>query len=63
MNAYTEEIHESEQARTSTKQLYVILDAEYEKTDLNKVMRNQCQRLTETQHNELLKLLQKLKIF
>ena len=30
-NAYTEEIHESEQVHTSTKRLHVILDAKYEK--------------------------------
>ena len=34
MNAYAEEIHESEHVRTSTKQLHVILDAKYEKADL-----------------------------
>ena len=49
MKAYTEEINESEQVRTSTKQLHVILDAKYEKAYLNKVMKNQCQHLTETQ--------------
>ena len=42
-----------------TKQLHVILDAKYKKTDLHKVMENQCQHLTMTQRNELLKLLQK----
>ena len=51
MNAYTEEIYELEQVRTSTKRLCVILDAKYENTDLNKVMKNKCQHLTETQRN------------
>ena len=37
----------------------VILDTKYEKEDLNKVMKNKSQILTGTQHNELLKLLQK----
>ena len=41
-----------------TKLLRVILDTKYVKADLNKVMKNQCQNLTETPHNELLKLLQ-----
>ena len=35
------------------------LDAKYEKEDLHKVTKNQCQHLTVTQRNELLKLLQK----
>ena len=30
-------MHESKQVRTSTKRLRVILDAKYEKSDLNKV--------------------------
>ena len=29
MNAYTKEVHELEQVRTSTKQLYVILYSKY----------------------------------
>ena len=45
-----------EQFRNSTKQLRVLLDAKYEKSDLNKVTENQFQHLTEVQHNELLKL-------
>ena len=61
MNAYVEEIHKQEQVRTSTKQLCVILDDKYEKTDLNKVAKNKCQHLIEKQHNEQLKLLQKSK--
>ena len=62
-NAYTEEINESEQVHTSTKQLRIILDAIYEKVDLNKVMRNKYQHMIETQRNKLLKLLQKLNRF
>ena len=46
--------------RTSTKQLREILDAKYENADLNKVMKNQCQHLTETQSNGLIKLLQSI---
>ena len=45
-NAYTEDINESEQVRTSTKRLHAILDYKYKKADLNKVMENQCQHLT-----------------
>ena len=37
----------------------VILYAKYNKVNLNKVMENQCQHLTMTHRNELLKLLQK----
>ena len=59
MNAYVEWVHESEQVRTSTKTLRVILDAKYKKADLNKVMKNQFQNLTETEFSVLLKLLQK----
>ena len=62
-NAYTEEIHESGQVRTYTKQLRVILDDKYEKEELYKVMKNQCQTFTETKRSELLKLLQKFKDF
>ena len=52
-------MYESEHAFTATKQLCVILDAKYEKADLHKFMETQCQHLTTTQSNELLKLLQK----
>ena len=37
-NSYAEEIYESKHVRTTTKQLRVILDAKYEKANLNKVM-------------------------
>ena len=57
-NAYIEEVYESEHVRTATKLLRVILNAKYENADLYKVMENQCQYLTMTQCNELLKLLQ-----
>ena len=39
------------QERNSTKQLRTILDDKYEKTDLNKVMKNQCQHLTEAKRD------------
>ena len=60
-NAYTEELYELEHVRTDTKRLRVILDAKYEKADSHKVMETQCQHITVTQCNELLKLLQILK--
>ena len=41
------------------KRFHVIFDTKYEKTDLHKVMETQCQHLTTTQRNDLLKLLQK----
>ena len=46
MNAYKEEIYESEQVRNSAKWLCVILNAKYKKADLNKVKNNQYQHLT-----------------
>ena len=42
-NAYVKEVYESEHVHTATKRLSVIIDAKYEKADLNKVMENQCQ--------------------
>ena len=57
-NAYAEEVYESQHLRTATKLLHVTLYAKYEKSDLNKVMETQCQHLTMTQRNELIKLLQ-----
>ena len=62
-NAYVEELYGSEHVSTSTKILCVILYAKYEKSYLHKVMETQCQHLTVTQHNELIKLLQKFKYF
>ena len=59
MNAYEEEINESEQVCISTKLLSVTLDYKYRKADLNKVKKNQCQHLIEMKRNEFLKLLQK----
>ena len=47
-----------EQVHTSTKLLPVPLDDKYGNKYLNEVMKTQCQHLTESQHNELLKFLQ-----
>ena len=55
---YVKEVYESEHLRSATKRLHVILYAKYEKAYLHKVMETQCQHLTMTQRNELLKLLQ-----
>ena len=41
MSTYMKEVYEEEQVLTSTKQLCVILDAKYEKDDLNEVLKNQ----------------------
>ena len=57
-NAYVEEVYESEHVRTATKQLCLTLDAKYKGADLHEVMETQCQHLTMTPRNELLKLLQ-----
>ena len=50
-NVYIEEVYGSEHVRTATKLLHVILYAKYEKSDLHKVMENQCQHSTITQRN------------
>ena len=62
-NAYFKEVYDSEHVLTATKLLRVILDAKYKKSDLHEFMENQCQHLTTTQRNELLKLLQKFEKF
>ena len=62
-NDYVEEVYGSEHVRTDTKLFRVILYAKYEKEDLHKVMETQCQHMTITQRNELLKLLHKLEDF
>ena len=47
VNAYVDKVYEQYQVRTSTKQLPTILDAKYENSYLNKLMKNQFQNLTE----------------
>ena len=49
MNAYVEEVCESEKFHTSTKWLRTILDAKYEKLDLNKVIK--INAYSEEKHN------------
>ena len=56
-DAYAEENYEFKHVCNDTKKLRGILDAKYEKADLHKVVQTQCQHLTKTQSNELLKLL------
>ena len=63
MNAYTEDNYELEQFHHANKRLRVISYAKYERENLHKVMLNQCQHLTITQHNEFLKLSQKFEEF
>ena len=59
--AYAKEVYNSEHVSNTTKQLRVILDAKYEKVDLHKVMKTQCQYLTMIQHNNLQKYYRNLK--
>ena len=59
-NDYVEEVYDSEHVRTATKLLHVIFYAKLEKAYLHQVMETQCQHLTMTQSNEILKLLQKI---
>ena len=58
MNAYMDEVFESEQVNNYTKYLRTILIAKYENSDLNKSMKNKFHHLTETQRTELLEVLQ-----
>ena len=63
-NAYAkEEVYGSEHVRSATELLRVILYDKYEKANLHKVMETQCQHLTTTQCNELLKSLQRFQEF
>ena len=55
----TRKVHESEQVRTSTKWLRIILDSKYEKGRFKFETKLLFQHLTEKQSNELIKLLQK----
>ena len=54
-----EEVYDSEDVRTSTRRLRIILDAKYEKVDVNKVVETQCQHLTMTQRIVLFKKIKK----
>ena len=62
-DAYVEEVYESEHLRTATKRLRTILDTKNEKSYLHKFVETQCQHLTTTRRNDLLKLLQKIEEF
>ena len=48
VNLYINECLESKNAISSTYRMRRILDVKYEKADLNKVMNEQCQHLTDT---------------
>ena len=61
MDGYVEGDPKSENACTDTKIIRTILDVNYEKLDLNKVIKYQYQHLTEYQRKDLLKLLKNLK--
>ena len=58
MNVYVEEVYGLEHVCTSTEQLRIILGTKYERANLNKVVKNLCQHLTEMQRNSILNLLQ-----
>ena len=62
-DAYAKEVHDSEHVCTATKQLRAISYTKYEREYLHKFMKTQCQHLTMTQRNDLLKLLQKFEPF
>ena len=49
----------SNSAISSTRRMIIILDAKYEKADLNKVITKKCQHLTSTERHILLHLLNK----
>ena len=48
VNLYINECLESKNAISSTYRMHRILDVKYEKADLNKVMNEQCQHITDT---------------
>ena len=52
MNTYAYYIHKSKPVHNSTKRFHVLLYPKCEKVHLNKVMKNQCQHMTEAQRNE-----------
>ena len=60
-NYYAENINKPKKDHNSTIILCAIVVAKYKKAYLNNLTENQFQHLTETQHNEFLKLLQKSK--
>ena len=49
MNTYVGEFFRSENMYSSTKIICAIIDAKYEKSGLNNVMKEQCQHITEDQ--------------
>ena len=59
VNSYVNECSKSDSAINSTRRMRRILDAEYKKFDLNKVMNEQYQHLTATESHRLLNLLHK----
>ena len=59
INAYVSECFESESAISATRIMCRILDANYEKADLKKVMNEQRQDLNTKERERLLNLLQK----
>ena len=54
INAYVDKCLESESTISSTHRIHKILDAKYEKYDLNQFMVKQCQQLTPNEQEILL---------
>ena len=63
INAYVNNFLESEGTMSSTRKMSILLDAKYQKVDLNKVMAEQCHHLSSQEWEILLHLLKTLKIF
>ena len=57
INLYVDECLKSESAINATRKMRRILDAKYEKSELNKVMTEQCQHLNTKEYKTLLNLL------
>ena len=58
VNLYVNKCLESDSSISSTQRMHKILDAKYEKSDLNKVITKQCQHLTGTESHRLLHILE-----
>ena len=61
INSYVNECLESNSAISSTQIMHIIIDAKHTKSDLNKVMTNQCQYLSTEEHYILITLLHRFK--
>ena len=62
IKAYVNECLESKVTIISTFGIKIVLDAKYEKADLNKFMEEQCQHLRSNKRETLLHILEKIKL-